>query len=299
MERLACVACSIVVGAACGGGGGSGEPVDAPSGEDAPAVDAAVDAPTVQRVTIPFAARVSGAAFACGQSYQNIGSTAATYVGIDFRFYVHDVRVSTAAGDVPVKLDVNSFQTADGLALLDFETGGVGCQMGTVATHPAITGTVPIGTTYTGVKLRIGVPFAKNHLDATLSVAPMNVPAMYWAWSSGYKFIKVDGTVGGQGFSLHLGSTGCGTTGTTPPSSSCTNPNVIDVALTGIVPGTSVIIADVGPVLAEVDIATNTMGTAPGCMADPGDPECNTVMPKLGLPFGAVPAGAQQLLKVE
>jgi uncharacterized repeat protein (TIGR04052 family) len=294
MYKLIGFAFSFVVLAGCGDNG-SGDTPDA-----APEVDASgPDAATTAQISIPFAARVNGTAFACGQSYANVGSTAATYVGIDFRFYVHDVRLITPAGDVPVTLDVNSFQTADGIALLDFETGGAGCQMGTAATHTAITGSVPIGTTYTGVKLKIGVPFAKNHLDATLATAPMNVPAMYWAWSSGYKFIKADGTVNGLGFNLHLGSTGCGTSGSTPPTAPCASPNVIDLTLPGVTAGTSVVVADVGRVLVGTDITTNTMNTPPGCMSFPGDPECNVLMPRLGLPYGAIPAGAQTFLSVE
>jgi uncharacterized repeat protein (TIGR04052 family) len=280
--------------AACGS-----DPAQAPAdaNDDPDASDP--DAPADQAITIPFVAEVDGAAFACGQAYPNIGATNATYVGIDFRFFVHDVRVVTASGDVPVTLDVDDFQTVDGIALLDFENGGVGCQMGSTATHPAITGTVPAGTTITGVKFTIGVPFAQNHLDATLSVAPMNVPAMFWAWSSGYKFVKVDGTVNGTGFNLHVGSTGCGTTGSTPPSAPCASPNVIEVSFPSFVPGTSVIVADVARVLANVDITTNTMNTAPGCMAFPGDPECDAVMPRLGLAYGGNPAEAQQFLSVE
>lgn len=295
VRKLACV---VVLVAACGGG--SDAAIDAAIGDDdAPAdPDAAPDAATTVLVTIPFVAKVDGAAFACGQSYPSIGSTGATYIARDFRFFVHAVRLIGPAGEVPVTLEVNPFQTADGIALLDFETGGGGCQMGTVATHTAITGTVPFGTTYTGIALVIGVPFASNHLDATLAVAPMNVPAMYWAWSSGYKFIKVDGDAAGSGFSLHIGTTGCGTTGTTPPGSPCANPNLIPITLTGMT-ATSVVVADVARVLADVDITTNTINTAPGCMSFPGDPECDTVMTKLALPYAAIPAGPQLFLSVE
>jgi uncharacterized repeat protein (TIGR04052 family) len=289
--------------AACGDDAAEA-PVDAradssPGDSSDPGEDAAIDASAVDPITIPFAAKVDGAPFVCGQSYPNIGSTNASYVGIDFRFFVHDVRVITASGEVPVTLDVNSFQTASGIALMDFETGGVGCQMGSVATHPSITGTVPAGTTYTGIKFVVGVPFAKNHLDATLTTAPMNVPPMYWAWSSGYKFIKVDGTSNNTGFSLHVGSTGCAASGSSPPTVPCTNPNTIPVELTGYIPGTSVIVADVAPVLADVDITTNTENTAQGCMSFPGDPECDTVMPKLGLPYGEIAAGTQQFLSLQ
>jgi len=258
---------------------------------------AAPDAPGPQAVTIAFAAEVGGAPFACGQSYAGIGSTAASYVGTDFRFYVHDVRLVGEDGDVAVALDANEYQ-ADGVALLDFETGGTGCQMGSTGTHTELTGTVPAGT-YTGIKFKVGVPFAKNHLDVATAAAPLNIPAMYWAWSSGYKFLKIDGAVGMAGFNVHLGSTGCGTMGTTPPTGACANPNIMDVALTGFSPATSVIVADVARVLDGVDVTVNTAMTAPGCMSFPNDPECNTVLPKLGLAYGANPAGTQTLFAVE
>ena len=108
-----------------------------------PAIDAPApspDAPGPMTISIPFAARIGGTAFQCGQSYPGIGATSAAYVGIDFRFYIHDVKLVTGGGDVPVTLDVDAFQTASGIALLDFETGGAGCQMGSTATHTAVTG---------------------------------------------------------------------------------------------------------------------------------------------------------------
>lgn len=284
------------------GCGDDGDGHDHDHGVDAAGVDAAppVDAPAAQAVTLAFAAEVGGAPFACGQTYAGVGATAATYVGADFRFYVHDVRLTGPGGEAAVTLDVDQWQTAEGIALLDFEDATTGCQVGTAATHTALTGTVPAGT-YTGITFKVGVPFAHNHLDATTAQAPLNIPAMYWAWSSGYKFLKADGAVMGSptAFNLHLGSTGCGTTGATPPSAPCTNPNVVEVTLTGYAPATSTVVADVARLLGDVDITTNTASTAPGCMSFPGDPECNTVLPKLGLAYGGNPAGAQQLFAVE
>lgn len=252
-----------------------------------------VDAPATQTVSLAFAAEVGGAPFACGQAYTGIGSAGSSYTASDFRFYVHGVTLVGAGGDVPVTLDANEFQ-ADGVVLLDFETGGTGCQMGSASTHTAITGTVPAGT-YTGLKFKVGVPFAKNHLDVATAAAPLNIPALYWAWSSGYKFLKADGA----GFNVHLGSTGCNTTGTTAPTAPCTSPNVMDVSLSGYKPGTSIVVADIARVLAGVDITFNTPATAPGCMSFPNDPECNTVLPKLGLAYGGNPATAQTLFTVK
>ncbi len=258
---------------------------------DAPAPDAGP-----QAVSIAFAAEVGGAPFACGTTF-SVGSGASAYVASDFRFYVHDVRLIGPGGAVPITLDAGAFQR-DGIALLDFETGGTGCQMGSPSTHTAVTGTVPAGT-YTGVAFKVGVPFAQNHLDVATAAPPLDVPAMYWAWASGYKFIKMDGAVAGQGFNLHLGSTGCGTTGTTPPTAACTSPNVMDVTLTGYTPGTSVIVADVARVLSDADVAVNSASTAPGCMSFPGDPECEVILPKLGLSYGVAPAASQTLFTVE
>jgi uncharacterized repeat protein (TIGR04052 family) len=258
--------------------------------------DAAPNEP--QPVTLQFAAKVGGTSFACGQTYAGIGTTAANYVASDFRFYVHDVRLVGAGGSVPVTLDVNEWQNA-GVALLDFEDGTADCQMGSEPTHTALTGMAPAGS-YTGIELKVGVPFDQNHLDATTATAPLNIPAMYWAWASGHKFLKMDGVVGGQGFNLHLGSTGCTAANPmAPPASPCTNPNVMTVSLTGFTPGTNTIVADPAPVLADVDVTTNTTTTAPGCMSFPNDPECTTVLPHLGLAYGTTPAGTQVLFTVQ
>lgn len=59
------------------------------------------------------------------------------------------------------------------------------------------------------------------------------------------------------------------------------------------------IVADAGPVLANVDVTFNTTNTSQGCMSFPDDPECETVLPKLGLPYETFPAGTQQLLSLQ
>ena len=177
--QVVLLSCSFVL-AACG------DNEDQHDHPDASAPDAEPDAGPMA-VTIAFAAEVGGTPFACGQTYAGLGTTAAAYVGTDFRFYVHDVRLmmhgDAGPVEVPVTLDANDFQ-ADGVALLDFETGGTGCQMGSTSTHTAITGTVPAGA-YGGIAFKVGIPFAKNHLDVATAAPPLNIPAMYWAWKLG------------------------------------------------------------------------------------------------------------------
>ncbi len=170
--------------------------------------------------------------------------------------------------------------------------------MGSTATHTAVTGEAPAGT-YSGVAFKVGVPSDMNHLDPVTDPAPLQQTGMSWAWQFGYKFIKADGAVGGEGFNFHLGSTGCpGENAEQPPNGPCVNQNVMEVEL-AMDPAEDVIVADVGRVLRDADVAVNTPDTAPGCMSFPGDPECNTIFPKLGLPFDAVDPGDQEFFSVE
>lgn len=273
---------------------GCGDNQHSDSADASVTADATPDAGP-RAVTLRFAAKVGGTAFACGQTYPNIGTSAASYVASDFRFYVHDVKLVGPGGPVPVTLDANEWQNATGVALLDFENATNDCQMGSTATHEAVTGTAPAGT-YTGIEFKVGVPFDLNHLDATTATAPLNIPAMYWAWASGHRFAKIDGVVGGKGFNLHLGSTGCASANPmAPPATACANPNVMALSFPTFNVETGTITVDPAAVLADVDVTTNTENTAPGCMSFPGDPECTTVFPHLGLAYGAAPAGPQVL----
>ncbi|HTV23132.1 MAG TPA: MbnP family protein, partial [Polyangiaceae bacterium] len=85
-------------------------------------------------VTLNFAARVGDAPFACGSSYDDVGSTEVTVEPQDFRFFVHDIRLITAdATEVPVEIDERSPWQARGTALLDFEDATGACLSGDAA----------------------------------------------------------------------------------------------------------------------------------------------------------------------
>ncbi|MBS7792328.1 metallo-mystery pair system four-Cys motif protein [Roseococcus sp. SDR] len=269
-----------------------------------------------QEVAIRFAAQVNGAAFACGQSYGGLGSTQATATPTDFRFYVHDVHLLRADGSaVPVTLTESPWQH-QGVALLDFENGQGPCaQGGNAALNETLRGTAPAGS-YTGLRFTLGVPERLNHQDATVAPSPFNLTAMFWNWQNGYKFVKVDlqvgaaapaaanapahvGAAGEGGFALHLGSTQCVAAAPTQPGRDCRNPNRPVITLTGFDPLSTSVIADVGPVLAGVDITRNTERTPPGCMSFPNDPECRSVLPALGLPYMDLAAGEQRFFRVQ
>ncbi|HEY1076739.1 MAG TPA: MbnP family copper-binding protein [Fontimonas sp.] len=96
-----------------------------------------------------------------------------------------------------------------------------------------------------------------------------------------------------QNFFVHLGSTGCSNGASdfgAPPAEECTYPNRPRICLdyASIAEGHP-IVADIAPVISELDITYNTPDTAPGCMAFPGDPECATVIPKFNLDFALAP----------
>lgn len=259
-------------------------------------------APQAVRHELRFAAEVNGEPFACGRTYEAVGTPPTRYVASDFRFYVHDVRLVDAAGaEVPLVLEENAFQH-DGVALLDFEDAGATCDTGTPELHPAITGEAPAGD-YRGVRFVLGVPADRNHVDPARAPAPLNLTAMFWVWRGGYKFLRVDGRPAAApeaGYHLHLGSTGCpGSVPTEPPTGPCAHPNTVAVSLEPFDPATGIVVADVGAVLAGANVSANTPDTAAGCMAAPDDPDCAAIFPRLGLPFGATPAGEQVLFRAE
>jgi hypothetical protein len=87
---------------------------------------------------------------------------------LDFRMYVHDVRLIDASGNaVAVQLDNDGVWQRDGLALLDFEDGTGACETGSPATRFEVVGKAPRGT-YHGVSFVLGVPKAMQSCHTAL-----------------------------------------------------------------------------------------------------------------------------------
>lgn len=270
-------------------------------------------------VEIPFTAAVAGAPFACTESYAGLGSAATDVQFLDFRLFVSSANLIAADGTrVPVALEQDGAWQIENIALLDFEDGTGSCATGTPQVNTTLRGTVPEGA-YRGLEFEVGVPFDWNHGDPTTAPAPLNLTAMFWNWRGGYKFAKIEfapvmamgmnaaatthsegaGHGGLGGWMLHLGSTMCAPPdATTPPSEACANPNRVSVALPDFVPGESSVVIDPAAVVAGADLTQNTIETSPGCMSFPNDPDCNTVLPRLGLAFNAFPAEEQLLISM-
>ena len=243
-------------------------------------------------VEVQFAAMVGTEMFDCGSTYSGLG-TGADLTPMDFRFYVHDVRLVRDDGtEVAVQLDDDGMWQNGEVALLDFENG---CgDMGNADLNDRIIGTAPSGN-YTGLRFKMGVPESLNHADASVAEPPLNLTSLFWNWNGGYKFIRIDGASSAfDGWRLHLGSTGC--TGDMMGNASCTTLNVVEVSLDGIDPTSTTVVADLAQLVTGSDLG-NTGDSQPGCMSNPMDADCGVIFGNLGLPFGGAGGGGQQFFR--
>ncbi|MCC6745114.1 MAG: di-heme enzyme [Acidobacteria bacterium] len=252
--------------------------------------------------SIRFKAVVGAKEFRCGEAYSGIGTAKSTITPTDFRFFVHNVRLLTESGvEVPLALSQDKRWQYRDLALLDFENGRGPCSNGSAVTRETVEGTAPDGK-YAGVRFTLGVPFDLNHEDPLLQPSPLNLTHMHWVWNGGYKFLRLDlkSTGQPQGLAIHIGSTSCTpNTSMQAPPAECAHPNRAEVSLTGFNPEADFIAVDIGQLLADANVDANAEGTGPGCMAEPGDPDCAPVFRSLGLPFGNVAGGTQTVFRVE
>lgn len=282
---------------------------------------AAVSLPAMaaQPVTIKFAAEVGGAPYSCAQTYEGLGSAKTPMNVTDFRLFISSAALVRADGTLaPITLEQDGQWQYDNVALLDFEDGSAGCAGGgTAPTNTTLRGTVEDGD-YVGLTFTVGLPFEHNHVDTTTAPAPLNTTGMFWTWQDGFRFMQINlaqampaadakpagdgmsadgGMDMGNGWFLHLGSTLCEAPSQTEiPGKACGNPNLINVVFPSFNPASSTVVIDPAPVIAEADLTVNAPDTAPGCMSFPGDADCLTVMPKLGLAYDGHPAATQLLV---
>jgi uncharacterized repeat protein (TIGR04052 family) len=254
----------------------------------------------LQRVSIRFEGVVGSQPFACGTTYKGLGVTNSDVRVTDFRFYVSRLRLVRADGaEVPVTLVQDGLWQHDDVALLDFEDASGACMNGTPETRHVIEGEAPRGE-YTGVRFEMGLPFDKNHKEATLQPSPLNLTRMFWNWNGGYKFLRLDLRTSGQpqGWMVHLGSTGCvpGGSATTVPTE-CRHGNRVTVDLPSFSVDRDVIQFDLAALLAGANLDSFTEKTARGCMSGPTDPDCAPLFDALGLAFGDEEASAQRVFR--
>jgi uncharacterized repeat protein (TIGR04052 family) len=248
-------------------------------------------------ITLTFQGQVGNQAFACGTIYTGVGTGSSQFIPSDFRFYVSNVKLVTAAGDtVAVDLDQDGVWQYQNVALLDFEDGTGPCANGNPALNKTVTGSAPAGV-YTSVQFDLGIPFALDHADASTAPAPLNFTDLFWSWQAGYKFMRVD--TADDKFRIHLGSTGCDGTSPSHPPTTCSHPNLATVTLPGFNVEHSVIVADLGALLSDSNLDMNQPNTPPGCMSDPDDEDCAPVFHNFGLTFpGGQPINTQKFFRL-
>jgi len=267
--------------------------ITACSKDDVAAIVDEVIPSTTEDVSINFAAQVNGADFTCGQTYTGVGTGGDDYKVNDFRIYVHDAHIHDAltGENHAIELTQDGVWQRDNVALLDFEDG---CSTGTVETNNVLAGKVTVPATIdladAEVCFTVGVPEEKNHLDVSAVASPLNDASMYWAWKTGYKYIRIDGvgdpTVAANPFVLHLGAQGCPDpmTATEAPATPCTVPNTFKVCIANFDVKNDVIAVDPAFVFEGNDVTVN-YGAKPGCMSFIDDDDCEEIMPRLGLDY--------------
>lgn len=244
-----------------------------------------------QPIEIPFAAVVGTEAFACNGSFA-VGTPAAQVDALDLRFYLSDIAIRSGDERVAVELDANAFQ-GEGIVLLDFEDDSGSCATGSPETHTSVTGTIPGDAQVDGIVFTLGVPEELNHLDAATGPAPLNVPAMWWSWSDGYKFLKLDiATPTQPEFYFHLGATSCA--GDPTAGFDCAFGNVAEVEVDG-----AEVEFDVAEVYRGLDVTASLAAgdSIPGCMSFAGDPQCPSMFAPLGLGFEGQAPTTQTLFR--
>jgi len=263
------------------------------------AVNNALEGCQFMPVTLQFRANVGSQPFVCGNIYHNVGTTNADIVPADFRFYVFNIRLVTTDGkEVALQLDQDHLWQLDNIALLDFENKVPPCNDGTSQTNSVVHGKIAPGD-YTGIRFTLGVPFERDHADASVAPSPLNISGLFWSWQDGYKFLRIDTAF--DNVRVHLGSTECMLGSRPNIVTSCGRPNLGEVQLTGFNPASSVIVADLAALLADSDINSNQPNTAPGCQSDPDDEDCAPIFKNLGVNFddGSPNPTSQKFFRVE
>lgn len=244
-------------------------------------------------ITIPFKAMVNGQSFVCGNTYKPVGiAITDSYKINDFRIYLTNFQLMAHDGSrVSLNLQQDGKWQYHQTALVDFESG---CVNGTKDMNTNVIGELPSGVTTDdvhGLCFTVGLPFEENHSDPATIPSPLNATGMLWSWTTGRKFIRVDGVGDPDGlktsFHLHLGSTGCSDVNKQgkQPDAPCTYQNTPEICLSNFIPSHSTVVADIGKVLRNSNVAYNTPDTAAGCMSGNNDPECQSIFPLLGLDF--------------
>lgn len=242
--------------------------------------------------TVRFDSRAGEKPFACGKK-SALGTKGTLAEPIDLRFYVHDVTLIRASGErVPLELHQDERYQRENVALLDFVDDTGGCLTGDADIRNVVNGYAPAQSDYTGVAFKVGVPADKNHLDGAHAPAPYNASSMWWSWSGGYKYMRIDLTSDAQPiWFFHGGGSDCG--GTTATGFSCAAKQIASIELPNYDPSASLVVFDAARFYAASDLTVADQ--TPGCMGFAPDTQCAPLYNTLGVtPWDDATPGPKQ-----
>lgn len=243
---------------------------------------------------------VDGAPFSCSTPLTNLGTTGATRSAKDFRLYLHDVQLIEADGTrVDLELEDDDAFQGDDVVLLDFADGTGDCDDANGTTNDLVIGYAPEGTAPVGVEFRVGMPPELNHLDAATAEPPLNDTGMWWTWSGGFKWVRLELLDDAdEPFYFHHGATGCD--GSPNDGFDCAYQNDTRIVVDTFDPDTQMLAMDVSALFAGNDFdAPVDFGAGDfvkGCMAFSGDPECQPIFEALGINFEDTNPGPSQVV---
>ncbi|MFN3585888.1 MAG: MbnP family copper-binding protein, partial [Moraxellaceae bacterium] len=249
----------------------------------------------IRSVSIAFEAVSDSTPIACGTTLTGLGTQNTSAPVRDFRYYIHDVKLVKADGSsTPLTLEQNNRQHGN-VALIDHTGGKCDASPAPIATlGSTVTGTIPNDSAvYTGIEFTVGVPQSMNHRNLSSAASPLNIPALWWSWTSGYKHatleVKPDGGITRPGspsfsntvFNIHLGSTDC-SVDTSTGIGACNQNNRPVISLPGYSLNSSKVRLDYAK-LVENSNLTEDNGGPSGCMSGLTDPECGVIFTALGM----------------
>lgn len=251
-------------------------------------------------VSINFVPRVGNRNFVCGQVYSGVSPSQASVQPVDFRFFVHNLRLINDQGqEVPVTVETRAPWQGQAVALLDFENNQGECELtGDAQTNAQVTGSIPEGN-YQGLRFSLGVPTPVNHADPAQSGEPFQAGGMAWNWTKGFKFMNVEvhsvPEAAGQEPSIgkfHLGSTAC-TNNEVTQEVECSKPNRGEVFLPNFRLGQDNVVADIGALFANSALSTSQI-----CHS--GQDACEPLFAQVGVDWDSgAPAAQQQVFTSE
>ena len=239
--------------------------------------------PTTRSVAIvvPVSLHYDGQPVDCRRGFRHQGRSLQL---ADFKFFVSGIRVGADGRSLPLQLSPSRWGHG-GVQLLDLEDGSLACEeSGNAEQRLEIRGTLALpgdldAESLQGLSFDLGVPFELNHQQPLSQPSPLNLASMFWSWQLGHKFLRLDLAGERQGWSFHLGSTGCRSASKVrAPEIACDRPNLARIELPEWRPGQGLAL-ELSSLLAEL---TLTPGSS--CMGHlAGDNHCAVLIRRLGL----------------